>query len=322
MREIIQISIQNPYPLQLIGTHHVAGQKRKNIGLLLLNFGYVPRAGHNGSAIKLCEVASRLGVEAFRVDLPGLGDSPGILPARLDQYTVFLHQGGHSQIIGKIIEEICRRYQLPQLIIGGLCAASISSLLAYQALPNKECIAGFLLLEPEFFIMPHLKTNTSIMAQPEGLGFLKKFNYWNIAVRLSGESGWLQHWPRLRAQLAVLLLTQRTLPQEINHPLLEAFRQALRDGKSMLVFTAAGKVREIYLQSIIRYCFRWRLPKNLVWHSLSHTDHIFARGRARSKIEDYLKLWLNLWPNATPDNRLFPERMKTRTIKLEPALYQ
>src|SRR5579864_3341102 len=61
----------------LRGTYHKppAGLEGQHIGILIPNGGVAPRAGIADASVYWADWLSKCGYPAFRVDLPGLGDS-------------------------------------------------------------------------------------------------------------------------------------------------------------------------------------------------------------------------------------------------------
>ena len=124
MRELITLGGGG---VLLRGTHHKAAGRvtneacdlDKRVGVLFLNPLSSPRSLIGDSAVYWATSFAAHGYPAFRIDLPGLGDSYGELPNDL---LTFINEGGFAAITASKIQELVQRFSLSGVVIYGHCA--------------------------------------------------------------------------------------------------------------------------------------------------------------------------------------------------------
>ena len=132
----------------LHGTQHLpcGGPKASNqTGLLILSGFPMPRSAHGDAAVYWANDCAAQGYPTFRIDLPGMGDSYGDVPAELLPFTA---TGGYERVATAAIKQIVERFALDGVVILGHCSGSISAI--FVAAAAKEC-RGLALLDPPFF---------------------------------------------------------------------------------------------------------------------------------------------------------------------------
>lgn len=130
-----RISTHRNDGIQLVMTHHSPNQQ-KSAGAFFPNFGYVPRNGQGGLAVRICDQLALIGVHGIRVDLPGLGDSEGELPSDYDTFAADVRAGSMTPATLSVINHFRCHLGIESVILGGLCAASITALYAFDQSPD------------------------------------------------------------------------------------------------------------------------------------------------------------------------------------------
>ena len=131
------------------GTYHRPHGERseaRRTGVLILNSLSPTRAAAGDSAVYWAESLARSGYPAFRLDMPGFGDSDGNPPPDLLK---FINTGGYGPIASSLMRELSERFSLSGVVVVGLCAGAVSAL--YTAAASKEC-RGLVLMDPYFYL--------------------------------------------------------------------------------------------------------------------------------------------------------------------------
>jgi pimeloyl-ACP methyl ester carboxylesterase len=153
MRTCIQLQIDG---LCLRGTSHEppgASSEPGRTGVLFGNSAWLPRSGRGDLYAHLSDALAREGYWAFRIDMPGLGDSDGDLPAEPVDFLHMLQIGRYGPVFGSIAAELKKRYGLENVIMGGHCASATSAVYA-ALLDNGGVVSGLMLLELGFYTVP------------------------------------------------------------------------------------------------------------------------------------------------------------------------
>lgn len=293
-RQLIELEVQGH---RLFGTHHLARGSRT--GFLFVNFGYVPRDGHGGlSAIASDKLAS-LGFPCFRVDLPALGDTEGELPKDSKQWFSMVRAGGFADITRGIVDALVRDHAIDRVVIGGLCAASITTIYTCDRDRDGK-VAGVVLLEPEMYTTDTSPEGQERNSLPDGApaysrarrAMKKAFSYWSWARVFTGESPYSRFVPIPRPLLLKVLESNMSeLPERTNLPLVAAWQNVVRSRRPALVVTAEGKMRELFLDRVNRVAVPG-FPTSWIEHvRVPHTNHIFTTGGAISIVCDAIQRW-------------------------------
>jgi pimeloyl-ACP methyl ester carboxylesterase len=275
------------------------------VGVVLLNFGYAPRSGHGGLAVSICDELAGQGIDAFRVDLPALGDSVGELPASFQDWASGVRAGTMTAVTVAALEAIRRDFALTDIIVGGLCAASITALYAFEKCP--ELVSALVLLEPELFAAttsseeasaPSTTSPPTSRMRQELLSKLRGvFSAWGWMRLLAGEHELLNQLPLpRRLLLKALTVMNSALPDHTNRRLVEAWQSAARSQVPMLVVTAEGKMRELFLDrvnaiAVPEYTLLSSPGRAITHVRIPNTNHTFTSGSAIDKLPSIVGNW-------------------------------
>ena len=253
---------------------------RNRIGIVFLNSLFLPRTATGDSAVYWAESFAQAGYPAFRLDLPGLGDSYAPLnTALLD----FINAGGYESMAAAMIKQVVERFSLSGVIIVGHCAGSVSAL--YTAGASKYC-KGLILMDPYFFLPQQLK----------------KSKLWKRLVRWAAESKFGAVLSRLYDRLKDFRLSMsgNALPANANFALLRRWKDVTKRGLPVLLFKAPGRkapgtkprVGEFdYLRHIMDVADK---KSEVVLELIEGTDHSFANRTGRASIRECAERWLNM----------------------------
>jgi hypothetical protein len=271
---------------RVIGTHHVARGPARDIGFVLTNAGYVPRDGHGGLSTVMCDALAQAGFHAFRFDMPGLGDAPGFLPNHALELFDHVTSGGYAKTVLGIAKELKARYGIRAIVPGGMCGAAVTAI--WVADRDPDAVAGLVLLEPELFRSDEEKTTDLDWL---GNARRKLFAYWGWMRVLTMENRWARFMPLPRKTLLDVFGSRDRLPTVTNFELAAAWRRVVARKTPILVLTASGKLREVFLDRVNRVALA-NLPTDHVRHErLAETNHIFTTGRASARVRDHVLRW-------------------------------
>jgi alpha-beta hydrolase superfamily lysophospholipase len=152
--------------VSLVGTaHHVAGpdgvRGMRRVAFVLLNAGRAPRAGNSDLSSLLADHLAELDFPTFRIDLPGLGDSPG--PAPEEDFFQRVLNGRNDAATDERVRSLCQTDDLDGVVLGGRCAGAGTSLPV--ASEGASGTLGVLLLEPNFRVT--VQVDTTVAAEPQ-----------------------------------------------------------------------------------------------------------------------------------------------------------
>ncbi len=289
-----------------VGTVHTGAPRTTQVGLLWVNFGYVPRDGHGGLATQVSEALAAKGVPCFRYDLPGLGDAPGPLPAHTQQFFPIVTSGTFTTITSQLVRALCERHGLNGLVIAGLCGGAVNAIFTADA--QKDLVKGLLLLEPEMYVTepkkdadtPRQGTRERMRAQlPKDNALTplldrvltarlpyeeklrsKLFSYWGWMRLLTDENVYARYVPLPKKAILDFVLSRSELPSVTNLPLTDAWRRWVKDNRPVLVITADGKLREVFFDRINGTALNGITKSSYEHLRLKGTNHIFTTGGA------------------------------------------
>ena len=269
---------QNQTPLRSEESARFAGR----LAVVFVNSLTTPRAGCSDTAVYWADAFATLGYPTFRLDLPGLGDSAGELPPELVNY---ISNGGHGAILAAKISELTRTYNLRGVVLGGLCAGSVSTLFA--ASERKEC-KGLILLDPYF----HLPMWAAPKLSP---GFV----HWSRRTRL----GHLLRYTYDRVREKPWAIGREALPRNANFPLLARWKQVATVGTPILIVKSPGieprPGQFDYLEYVQGAAGR---DSRVLIRTVSDTDHSFSNHAGREAVrlhaENFLTEYFPLAPVA------------------------
>jgi len=275
----------------VFATVHLAPPRaRRGSIVVLLNAGQVPRDGHGGLSAKVADACANAGFEAWRVDLPGLGDSPGPLPQKAETFWRMVDRGGQRETVLSVLDAIAERTGQGAFYVGGLCGAAVNAI--YAAARRGSRFRGLILWEPELFVAP-LESEVE-NASPHTLvrwaGKLTSRAAWTRV--LTGETDLRVPFRRVRRRLIPLLLRSKNLPENANLDLAAELGRIGRRGLPCLVINAAGHLRDVTARQVFESLFGSVSLPWLSWHSLEATNHIFTTGDAMSEVARLTTEWL------------------------------
>jgi pimeloyl-ACP methyl ester carboxylesterase len=309
--------------VRLQGTYHPAADSsselpasqggRDRIGVLFVNSLSLPRAASGDSAVHWADSIAELGYPAFRIDLPGLGDSAG--EASTDLLDI-VNAGGLAAVTAAAVRHLVDRFGLTGMVVFGHCAGSVSAL--YASVASPEC-KGLILLDTYFHLpqasRPRVRQELSDWARRSRIGRFLSNGYdraRNLRLRLRG----------------------RALPGNANTQLLACWKQVATAGLPILLLQAPGikaqgskpRVGEFdYIDHVMKLAGR----KNRVSvEFVECADHSFANREGRSVVQSHIATWLvshfpltgfNLSAKGTASLRVSEGQSGSRKSQLAPA---
>ena len=311
MRELITLGGGG---ILLRGTHHKAagratneaGDSDKRVGVLFLNPLSSPRSLIGDSAVYLATSFAAGGYPAFRIDLPGLGDSYGQLPNDL---LTFINEGGYAAITASKIKELVQRFGLSGVVIYGHCAAATSAI--YAASDCKEC-KGLIVTDPYFYVAnlltPRLRPELVDRARRSKIGEVLRATY-------------------ARMREAPKKFRNGALPPNANVALVAGWKKVLSSGLPILILkspppTALGssKLRSgsfDYLAHVASFAVR---SNQITTRTIEETDHSFANQLGRAAVQGHAETWLReYFPVAETETTSHAQVQELQSIELNPV---
>ena len=246
-------------------------------GVLFLNSLSLPRAASGDSAVRWADFVAELGYPAFRIDLPGLGDSAGDASTDLLDS---INAGRFEAVTAAAMHELATRFALPGMVIFGHCAGSVSALYAGASSPDCK---GLILLDP-YFHLPQAKRSPfrerlSDWARRSSLGTLLSNLYdrvRNLRLSLQGEAP----------------------PANANTQLLNRWKQVTATRLPILLLQAPGikaqgskpRVGEFnYIDYVVKLAGR---KSRVSAEFVEGADHSFANREGRAAVQRHIAAWL------------------------------
>ncbi len=272
--------------VEVRGTYHLHNRTsgfggnpigRDRIGILLLNSLSLPRASTGDSAVYWADSFAEFGYPSFRIDLPGMGDSGGIIPSELLSY---IASGGYAAVATASAKQLVQRFNLSGVVILGLCAGATSAI--YAAADCKEC-SGLVLMDPPFYLPQPLRpqvrrTLTDWAARSSVGGLLSDF------------------YDRLK--YSRLLLRGNQPPKNANLALLSRWRDVASAGLPILVLKApeakaSGAKPRVGQFDYLKYVLGLAGRKSrVVIEVIEGADHPFANRVGRAGVRQQVEKWL------------------------------
>lgn len=285
----------------LVGTYHMPSSppstghtSAHRVGVLLLNPGPAPRAGNSDLSVRIGDRLASRGIPVFRFDLPGLGDSSGLVPLEIHTYWQEILRGRNDAATLALVDKLKQQFGLTKVIVGGLCAATVPTL--NVAGRHANAIAGAILIEPAFRLprvnaienVSDMATITTTFRTKVKLRKLFSPNDWLIFM--AGDS-------RIAEMLRPLLtkihqkLIGHSLPIDMNVPLFMHWRSSLARGTHSLVVVAEGLGNDRYVDHAIE-SLPTKAPGKINLIRVPNTNHILTGGHARDMVLDALEQWM------------------------------
>jgi pimeloyl-ACP methyl ester carboxylesterase len=289
MRELVAVTIGG---LRLRGTYHKAHpglpsnpQTNARIGVLFLNTGVAPRAAGGDAAVDWADSFSKRGYPCFRFDLPGLGDSEGRLPLKLQDFAEMVDAGCYTPFICGIAKEVTEGFQLSGVVLVGNCTGAVSAIYAAT-----ECgyIKGVVALDPYFF-------------RKERKVWRSEIGGWTARNRVGGQlKNIYDHLKRIR-----MLVRKNELPDNANLPLIRCWNDLASAALPVLVLNARGSGSRVgefdyfgYFDTVIGY------RSHVVVKFIEGAQHSFADRLGRVAVRQHTEQWLRtFFPLGEHDRR-------------------
>jgi pimeloyl-ACP methyl ester carboxylesterase len=283
-REVITVTVEGTC---LRGIYHKADGgrsgirmvpgNRNRIGLLFLNPGFLPSAGAGDSQVYWADSFAKLGYPTFRLDLPGLGDADGDIPADM---LAFVNTGKYAPVLSAAMKELVERFSLVGMVIVAHCAGAVSAL--YTAGINKDC-RGLVLMDP-YFHLP--QDRAKIRGELSG---------WVSRSRLGGHISNI--YDRLR-HICTLVRGNRP-PGNANWPLLRCWGQLESLGMPILIMKAPalkapGIKPRVGEFDYLRYLRALPgVPGRVAVRLVEGTNHSFANSQGKAAVRQLTEQWLD-----------------------------
>ena len=301
-RELITVDVGG---IRIRGTFHKPQDPRKSsrmhiaeksrIGVLFLNPGSLPRAATGDSAVYWADSVAAWGYPAFRLDLPGLGDSDGDLPTKVIDFQSFVNAGGYAPVLAGITKNLVERFNLRGVVVVGLCAGAVSSLYAAAA---DERIKGLILMDPYFYLQREI-TRRSVVSRWHMRMMRKLEDDWQRSVP-SGQRdigmGLLLRLRGIQSCLKHILLRVRGQrpPSSANLPLIRCWKQVASSRRPMLVMSSPWSKPQVGAFDSLGHLLavsdrRSRVDSELI----DGTTHNFAEGPGKAAVRRFIQQWLS-----------------------------
>ena len=273
--------------VRLQGTYHPTAGRRMDseatancldrVGVLFVNSLSLPRAASGDSAVHWADAIANHGYPAFRIDLPGLGDSEGHASTDLLDS---INAGGFAAVTAAVVNKLVDRFGLTGMVIFGHCAGSVSALYTAAAAPACK---GLVLLDPYFHLpqarRPKVREQLSDWARRSRIGkFLS--NSFDQARNLR------------------LALRGNAPPSNANAQLLACWKQVATAGLPILLLRAPGikaqgakpRVGEFdYIDHVTRLAGR---KSRVGVEFVEDADHSFANRLGREAVTRHIAKWM------------------------------
>jgi pimeloyl-ACP methyl ester carboxylesterase len=262
---------------------------RGRTGIVFFNSLSLPRSASGDAAVYWAEAFAQCGYPSFRFDLPGLGDSPGDIPAELLN---FINSGGYAQVAASKMKELVARFELSGVIFVGHCAGGVTTVEA-SVLCRAQC-EGLILLDPYFHLPQAIRPKMR-----------RKLSDWALQSRLGDRlSNIFYRLKKLR-----LRFRGNALPQNANLPLLKCWKELAASRLPVLVLKAPARKTSAagprpgefdYLRHLLgNKGSRHKVSVQFV----DGTNHAFANRKGRLAVRLLCERWLcDHFPPAEPND--------------------
>ena len=276
-RELFTLELEGAV---LQGTYHVPARQPAGAnatGIVFLAGFPMPRAAHGDAAVRWASSLAEAGYPCFRVDLPGVGDARGDVPAELLGFT---NAGGYERVTVSLLKQLVQRYRLAGVVILGQCAGAITAIFTAAVAP--EC-RGLILLDPPFHLPPANRPKVK-----------RALFYWATGSRIGGVLISLND----KLKSIRLRLRRNAPPENANFPLLKRWKTLTAAGLPVLLLNApepkatATKVREgrfDYLAYILKLAgSRGKVELRIV----EGANHTFSNPVGKAAIRQHVSQWM------------------------------
>jgi pimeloyl-ACP methyl ester carboxylesterase len=294
------------------------GTATNRTGIVLVNSLSLPRASTGDTGVYWADSFAKRGYPSFRIDLPGMGDSGGVVPSDLLTYIAL---GGYAAALSNSLKQLVKRFRLSGVVILGLCAGATSAVMV--AADTSECV-GLILMDPSFYLpqpRPKVRRMLTDWAARSALGGCLSDLYDRVKhnrLRLQGHS----------------------LPKNANRTLLSRWRKVASSGLPILLLKApetkaSGAKPRVGEFDYLKYVLELAGRKNqLVVEVIEGADHPFANGPGRTGVRQQAGAWIAaqfplhdpgesaVAPGKVPLSEYEPEIVSCEPVfaRVEPAL--
>ena len=246
------------------------GRNQNNrIGVLILNSGFLPRAASGNSAVYWADSFATRGYPSFRLDLPGLGDSPGDLPVQYVDFVHLVDAGHYAPLLCTVTKSLTERFNLLGVVVMGLCAGAVSAI--YAAAASTQ-VKGLVLMAPYFHLQLESTDRHAVHAHMRNL--CDRLKYFGRRV------------------------LKNKLPRNANLPLIRCWNRVVSAGVPMLVLTATtprpglGEFDYLLQPTAQR-------SRRIIVKCIERTDHSFVKAPGKEAARTHIEEWLaDCFPSA------------------------
>lgn len=273
---IVRVTYHKPYDDGSGSESHLI--ERERVGVVFFNGYSATRAGHGDAAVYWADSFAERGYPAFRLDLPGFGDSDGEPPT---EWLDFINMGGYAPVASAKIRELVARFNLSGVVIMGQCSGAVSAICT--AATTKDC-KGLILMEP-YFHLPHTI----------GPKIRQQLNFWTLQSRLGGL---LSKIYGLLKEIR-LFLSANSAPGNANFLLLRNWKELASMGLPILILMVPGRATRgtkpkfgefDYLKHVVDLAGR---RSQVVISLVDGANHTFANREGRAAVLRHVEHWLN-----------------------------
>lgn len=230
--------------------------------LVLLNAGFMPRTGPFRLYVELARRLARAGTPVFRMDMPGVGESP------------MLSDMSELEALSAGMDRIATEFGCDRFVVGGICSASD---VAWRLSEQDPRVSGLLLLDPVAFRGPWywLERWREFLSRPPA-------SWWKVLRRklqprqpsTAPAAGDFRDWPSLEQARSHL--------------------QALLARNARLLFVYTGSAADRFRD---RRQLAWAFGPaargdGVQLHFWPGSDHLFYLRGYREKLMDAVERWL------------------------------
>ncbi|PIE23332.1 MAG: hypothetical protein CSA62_08020 [Planctomycetota bacterium] len=302
-RQILSFAIQGE---RCIGTCHAPMNWSPQttlstpLALVSFNYGQAPRSGHGALAAKLSDTLAALGIPAFRVDAPGLGDSTGVLPMREDHYWQQMELGEQLPFARDLLDRLQQKYGIESFLLSGLCGGAVTAI--RTAAEQTKRVLGLVLLEPTFLLTrsaEELRARRILDTKTLDDGLL------TIRARLFSPRSWgraICGRSKTKHHLGVLwqsairsaseLLGKTRLPEDSNLDLIERWQRTLGAQIPTLLFAAGGGPLQAQARRVYERVLSARERSWVQWETLPGANHTLTTGEVHPIVQSVTLDWI------------------------------